>query len=96
MLVEAKRSIWNNINANISELWSLIQTIFQQEELMQNVKAAVEQTKIKIEHRPTKAHIIIKMLNSKTKDELEELHIQDITCTIMEVKRFLTKKNLMI
>jgi len=36
------------------------------------------------------------MLNAKTKEELEELHIQDRTRTITELKRFLTNNNLMI
>lgn len=60
MLVEAKKSIWHKINANITKLWSSIQIIFEQEELVQNVKAAIEQTNIE-------ANRIIKMLNSKTK-----------------------------
>jgi len=36
------------------------------------------------------------MLNSKTRDELEELNIQDKTPIIMEVKRVFTKKNIMV
>ena len=36
------------------------------------------------------------MLNSKTRDELEELNIEDRKETVMEVKRVLTQKNLMV
>lgn len=43
---------------------------------------------------PTKASDVIKLLNSKTKYELEELGIRDRTATILEVKKFLTKRNI--
>jgi hypothetical protein len=46
--------------------------------------------------RPTQANDIIKFLNSKTREELEELKIEDRTKTILEVKRILTKKGLML
>lgn len=49
-----------------------------------------------LEHRPEEAQRIIKFLNSKTKEELEDSNILDRTTTSMEVKRILTKNNLMI
>jgi hypothetical protein len=45
---------------------------------------------------PTEATKIIKFLNSKTKEELEDLKIEDRTKTILEVKRVLTKRGLML
>jgi hypothetical protein len=45
---------------------------------------------------PTQANEIIKFLNSKTREELEELRIEDRTETILEVKRVLTKRGLML
>ena len=45
---------------------------------------------------PTQANDIIKLLNSKTKEELEELKIEDRTETILEVKRVLTKRSIML
>jgi len=39
-------------------------------------------------------NIIIIFLNSKDKYQLEELGVEDRTKTILEVKKFLTKKNL--
>jgi len=38
---------------------------------------------------------LIRLLNSKSREELEELDIEDITYTILEVRKILTKKNLM-
>jgi hypothetical protein len=45
---------------------------------------------------PTEANKIIRFLNSKTKAELENLKIEDRTKTILEVKRVLTKRGLML
>jgi len=45
---------------------------------------------------PAEATEIIKFLNSKTKEELEELKIEYRTETILEVKRVLTKRGLML
>jgi hypothetical protein len=45
---------------------------------------------------PAKATKIIKFLHSKTREELEELKIEDRTETILEVKRVLTKRGLML
>lgn len=39
---------------------------------------------------------IVHFINSKIKYELQELDIPDRTCTILEVKRVLTKRNLML
>jgi len=38
---------------------------------------------------------MIKVLNSKVRAELEEIHIADMTKTILETKKVLQKKNLM-
>ena len=45
---------------------------------------------------PSQANEIIRFLNSKTREELEELKIEDMTETILEVKRVLTKRGLML
>jgi hypothetical protein len=45
---------------------------------------------------PIEAVEIIKFLNSKTREELEELKIENRTYTIHEVKRVLTKRGLML
>ena len=42
------------------------------------------------------ATTIIKVLNSKTKDELEEFDIEDRTEAVLEVRNVLTKRNLML
>ena len=82
-LSQAKENIWTNINATIIDIWPVIQIIFEQEELIQILKKTL------IEHvweilgdKSTEATTLIKLLNSKTKEELEELQIEDRTETI--------------
>ena len=48
----------------------------------------------KLGEMPTEASNIIKFLNSKSKYQLEEVGISDKTATILEVKKILTKRNL--
>jgi hypothetical protein len=45
---------------------------------------------------PTKSIEFITFLNSKTREELEDLKIEYRTKTILEVKRVLTKRGLML
>ena len=45
---------------------------------------------------PTAANEIIKFLNSKTKEEFEDLKVEDRIETILEVKRVLAKRGLML
>lgn len=49
-----------------------------------------------LENRPREATKIIKVLNSKTREELEEMEIEDRTNAILEVRKLLTKRNLMM
>jgi hypothetical protein len=60
--------------------------------LVQRSKQAIEKIRVELGDRPTQANDIIKFLNSKTREELEELKIEDRTETILEVKRVLTKR----
>jgi len=45
---------------------------------------------------PKEASRIIQLLNSKNKYELQELDIADRTSTILEMKKVITKRNLMM
>ena len=44
--------------------------------------------------KPCEAIVLIRILNTKTKEELEEYEVVDKTETILEVRRVLTKRNL--
>ena len=56
----------------------------------------MEKIRSELGDMPTQANDIIRFLNSKTREELEELKIEDRTEMILEVKRVLTKRGLML
>jgi hypothetical protein len=70
--------------------------MFEQNELVQRSQQSIENIRVELGEMPTKAAEIIKFLNSKTREELEDLKIEDRTETILELKRVLTKRGLML
>lgn len=94
-LAQVKENIWNRINEDMIDIWRSIQIIFEQQELIQRSNEAIEEVKKQLGDKPREATELIKFLNSKNKQELEELEIEDRTETILEVKKVLTKRNIM-
>jgi hypothetical protein len=74
----------------------MIQITFEQNELVQISKQTIKKIREELGEMPTEATKIIKFMNSKTREELEDLKIEDRTETILEVKRVLTKRGLML
>jgi hypothetical protein len=95
-LAEAKENIWMDISKSINEIWPMVQIMFEQHELVLRSKQAIDKIKGELGEMPTEANEIIRFLNSKTKEEMENLKIEDRTETILEVKRVLTKRGLML
>jgi hypothetical protein len=95
-LSEAKENIWMDIYQSVTEIWPLIQIMFEQHELVQRARQAIDKIKGELGEMPTEANEIIRFLNSKSKEELEALQIEDRTETILEVKKVLTKRGLML
>jgi molecular chaperone DnaK (HSP70) len=95
-LVEVKESVWMDSTKSMNEIWPMIQIMFEQNKLVQRSQQAIEKTKVELGEMPTEVVEIIKFLNSKTREEIEELKIEDRTETILEVKRVLTKRGLML
>ena len=86
-LAQAKENIWIDINKSMTEIWPSIQIIFEQHELIQKSRGAIEIIKEELGEKPTEATDLIRFLNSKKKQELEELEIEDRTETILEIKK---------
>ena len=63
---------------------------------VQRSKQTIEKIRGELGEMLAEATEIIKFMNSKTREELEELKIEDRTETILEVKRVLTKRGLML
>jgi hypothetical protein len=95
-LAEAKENIWMDISKSINEIWPMVQIMFDQNELVQRIRQAIEKIRGELGEMPTEATEIIKFLNSKTREELEDLKIEDRMETILKVKRVLTKRGLML
>jgi hypothetical protein len=95
-LAEVKESVWTYITKSMNEIWPMIQIMFEKNELVQRSKHAIKKIRSELGEIPTQANEIIKFLNSKTREELEELKIEDKIETILEVKRVLTKRGLML
>jgi hypothetical protein len=95
-LSKAKENIWMDICQLVSEICPLIQIMFEQYDLVQRAKHAIDRINGELGEMPTEANEIIKFLNSKSKEELEALQIKDRTETILEFKRVLTKRGLML
>jgi hypothetical protein len=95
-LVEAKENILMDICKSMIEIWPLIQIMYEQHELIQRSTNVIDKIIGELGERPTEVNEIIKFLNYKTKEELEALEIEDRTKTILEVKKVLTKRGLML
>jgi len=93
-LAEAKETVWMDILDSMNGIWPCTQIIFEQKELIEKSTKTVTEVREKLGDMPTKASNIIKFMNSKNKYELEELGINDRTSTILEVKKVLTKINI--
>jgi chromosome segregation ATPase len=95
-LAEFKKSVWTDITKSMNNIWPMIHIMFEQNELVQRSKQAIEKIRSELGEMPTQANEIIKFLNSKTREELEKLKIEDKIETILEVKIVLTKRGLML
>jgi hypothetical protein len=73
---KAKENIWMDISKSINEIWPIVQIMFKQKELVQWRRQAIEKIKGELGEMPIEATKIIKFLNSKTKEELEDLKIE--------------------
>ena len=76
-LSEAKENIWMDIRQLVIEIWPLIQIMFEQHDLVQRAKHAINGIKGELGEMPTKDKEIIKFLNSKSKEEMEALQSLD-------------------
>jgi molecular chaperone DnaK (HSP70) len=95
-LAKAKENIWIDISKSINEIWPMVQIMFEQHDLVLKSRQAIERIRIELGEMPSTSNKIIKFLNSKTREELEELKVEDRIDTILEVKGVLNKKGLML
>ena len=78
----------------MDKIWHHIHIIFEQKELIEKCIVAIKKENWELGNMPITAPKIIKFLNSKTSYELKEFDVQEKIATILEVKKVLTKRNL--
>jgi hypothetical protein len=61
-----------------------------------HARQAIDKIKREMGDMPIEENKIIRFINSKTREDLEDLKIEDRTKTILEVKRIITKRGLML
>ena len=88
--------LWANIINSVNDIWPLIQVIFEQTELVKVDMEEIQKVKEDLGHQLEDANWIIHFLNSKNRHELNELGVEDRTEAIIEVKKVLSKRNLML
>jgi hypothetical protein len=85
-----------DISKSIIEIWPMVQIMFEQNELVLRSRQAIDKIKGELGEMPIEANEIIRFHNSKTREELKDMNIEDRMETILEVKRVLTKRGLML
>ena len=93
-LTDIKKILWTNITQLINDVWSSIQIIFEQIDLVKIAFQEIQKTKEELGGKLEEAIRLINFLNSKNKHQLEQLNIEDRTGTILEIKKVLTKRTL--
>ena len=78
-MAEVKEIVWTDISKSINEIWPMVQIMFEQNELIERSKQVVEKIRMELGDLPSQVNEIIRFLNSKTREELEELKIEDRT-----------------
>ena len=69
-----KNHLWTKIIEGIHSQWPSIRIIYEQRELLQVASVEIDKTKREIDKKPAQAIQLIAFLNSKTREELEELN----------------------
>jgi hypothetical protein len=64
-LSKAKENICMDICQSMTEIWHLIQIMFEQHELVQRARQAIDKIKGELGEMPTEVNTIIRFLNSK-------------------------------
>ena len=95
-LAQEKQPLCANIIKLVNDIWPSIHVIFEHKDLIKEVGNVIQKFKEELGKKPEEATEIIKFLNSKNKQELEELGINNIIENILEVKKMISKRNMMI
>lgn len=88
--------LWANIIDSVNDVQPSIQVIFKQTELVKVAMEEIHETMEELGDKPEEANQLIASLKRKNRYQLDELGIEDIIGTIIEIKKIFTKRNLML
>jgi len=95
-LGKTKEMLWSNIIVSVKDIWPSIQVIFEPIELVKIAIEAIQKVKEELGDKLEDANRLIHFLNNKNRYDLQELNIEDKTETILEIRKVLSKRNLML
>jgi len=72
-LKDSRKIFWTNIIDGINDIWSSIQIIFEQIDLVKPALAKVQRTRDELGGKPEEAIRLINFLNSRNRQKLEKL-----------------------
>ena len=81
-LKQINEILWNNIKQSIKEIWSSVQIIFEQNDLVKLALNEIEKAREELRHRPKQANQLIQFLNTQTRQQLVAVGIEDRTCLL--------------
>ena len=88
--------LWTNIINSINDIWPSIQVIFEQTELVKVATEAIQEVREELGDQPEDENWLVHLLNIKNRYELHELNIEDRIATILEIRKIISKRNLML
>lgn len=91
-LGEIKSILWANIGQSITDIWTSIQIIHEQIDLVTVAQEEIQKARDPLGHMPEQANRLIHFLNTHTKEQLAALDIRDRIGTILTIKRVLTMR----
>ena len=66
-LKQINEILWGNIKQSIKDIWSSVQIIFEQNDLVKLALNEVEKARAELRHRPEQANRLIQFLNIQTR-----------------------------
>ena len=94
-LGEIRGILWTSINQSLSNVQPSIQTIYGQVDLVNAAHGEIQNVRALLGQMPDQANRLIHLLNYRNREQLEQLGILNRICTILEIKKVLTKRTLM-
>ena len=95
-LGQTKEMLWANIINSVNDICPSIEVIFEQTELVKIATEAIQKVKEELRDKLEDVNRLIHFLNNKNRYELHELNIEDRAATILQVRKVLSKRNLML